>query len=354
MAMTDIASLRDRAKLPVKQAGGSTVAEFFEANRGAIAAVLPKHVTPDRLMKTALGAIRSTPALQGCTTESLFGALVQSAALGLEPNTVLGHAYLVPFWNKKKGRQDVQLIIGYRGLIDLARRSGQIVSIAAHVVHERDEFAVELGTDSRIVHRPNMVDDRGAAVAFYAVAQLKDGGVAFEVMSLRDVKAVAAATQSKGESGPWRDHFLEMGRKTVIRRLSKYLPLSIELATAVALDERTEIPAGQGLDRVLDGTFRLSDDGADDGAPVDSSGAEFDAEVHVSGQGGVPVLNADGTFRRRPGRRGPDAVGQVAEAGPSTVQRTNDAGAGGPDDDLDGPAWADHEPEAGGAQLGLE
>lgn len=255
MATTDIKSLQDRSKLPVKDAGGSTVGEFFDANKAAIAAVLPKHMTPDRLMKVALGAIRNTPSLQECTTASLFGALVQSASLGLEPNTVLGHAYLVPFWNNKQNRRDVQLIIGYRGLIDLARRSGQIVSIAAHAVRERDEFSLDLGTESKIVHRPNLIEDRGDIVAFYAVAHLKDGGVAFDAMSVSDVMRIAKGTQSKGASGPWKDHFEEMGRKTVIRRLAKYLPLSIELATAVALDERADAQADQGLGRVIDGTF---------------------------------------------------------------------------------------------------
>lgn len=303
MATTNLAALRESAKLPAKAAGGSTVAAFFEANRGALAAVLPKHMTPDRLMKTALGAIRNTPILQECTVTSLFGALVQSAALGLEPNTVLGHAYLVPFWNGREKRRDVQLIVGYRGLIDLARRSGQIVSIAAHAVRENDEFDVVLGTDGRITHRPNLVGERGEIVAFYAVAHMRDGGIAFEVMSRRDVDRVAKGTQSKGESGPWKDHYDEMGRKTVIRRLAKYLPLSIELAAAVDLDERADTGRTQGLDRVLEGAFRVGDTPPDDEPPVDAAGEEFDPALHSADGDGIPVLNGDGTFRRKPGRR---------------------------------------------------
>lgn len=268
MTTTNLETLTQRSKLPVNKSGG-TVAEFFDANKSAIASVLPKHMTPDRLMKVALGAIRNTPALQECTTASLFGALVQSASLGLEPNTVLGHAYLVPFWNNKQNRRDVQLIIGYRGLIDLARRSGQIVSIAAHAVRERDEFTLDLGTESKIIHRPNLIEERGDIVAFYAVAHLKDGGVAFDAMSVSDVVRVAKGTQSKGQSGPWKDHFEEMGRKTVIRRLAKYLPLSIELASAVALDERADAQADQGFGRVIDGTFHSAEEvaslGHDDG-----------------------------------------------------------------------------------------
>ena len=275
MTSTTQATLAKIRGMTAKDAGGGNVAEFFEANKGALLAVLPQHMTPDRMLKTALGAIRTTPALKDCTVASLFGALVQAASLGLEPNTVLGHAYLVPFYNGRESRRDVQLIVGYRGLIDLARRSGQIVSIAAWAVREADTFDVVLGTDARIEHRPHLGDDRGEIVAFYAVAHLKDGGVAFEVMSKAEVDRVAAGTQSKGKSGPWRDHYEEMGRKTVIRRLSKYLPLSIELATAVDLDERADDSRPQDLHRVIDGTFSLADQ-ADE--PTDEQAGEQQQE----------------------------------------------------------------------------
>ena len=299
MSSVDIATLRKSAKQPAKSVAGGTVAAFFEANRNALVAVMPKHMTPDRLLKTALGAIRTTPALQDCTLASLFGALVQSAALGLEPNTVLGHAYLVPFWKGQgKDRQrDVQLIVGYRGLIDLARRSGQIVSIAAYAVRENDEFDLVLGTQGKITHRPNLKDDRGEIVAFYAVAHMRDGGVAFEAMSRRDVDRVAKGTQSKGEYGPWKDHYEEMGRKTVIRRLAKYLPLSIELAAAVDLDERADTGRAQGLDRVLEGSFQVGDippeddpapEPAQEKAPTTTTAAPTEAEPPVYPDSGIP------------------------------------------------------------------
>lgn len=275
MTATTQATLAKIRGMTAKDAGGGNVSEFFESNKGALLAVLPQHMTPDRMLKTALGAIRTTPALKDCTVASLFGALVQAASLGLEPNTVLGHAYLVPFYNGRESRRDVQLIVGYRGLIDLARRSGQIVSIAAWAVREADTFDVVLGTDARIEHRPHLGDDRGEIVAFYAVAHLKEGGVAFEVMSKAEVDRVAAGTQSKGKSGPWRDHYEEMGRKTVIRRLSKYLPLSIELATAVDLDERADDSRPQDLHRVIDGTFSLADQ-ADE--PTDEQAGEQQQE----------------------------------------------------------------------------
>ena len=267
MATTNVQDLQQRASMPAKAAGGNTVAEFFEANKGAMAAVLPSHVSPDRMLKIAMQAIRTTPALLECTTKSLMGAVIQCATMGLEPNTVLGHAYLVPFNRKVKQQgqkdqwvKDVQVIVGYKGLIDLARRSGQIDSIAAHAVHANDTFSVSLGTDDRITHVPHLEGDRGPVIAFYAVAKLKGGGHAFEVMSDHQVREVMKGTQSRGEYGPWKDHYEEMGRKTVIRRLAKYLPLSVELATAVELDGKADAGKSQNLDAVLDGDYSVVSD----------------------------------------------------------------------------------------------
>jgi recombination protein RecT len=334
-----IKDLKQRAKLPAKQAGGATVAEFFEANKPAMAAVLPKHVSPERMLKVALGAVRAVPKLLECTTESLFGAVIQCSALGLEPNTVLGHAYLIPFANRKAGRTDVQMIIGYKGLIDLARRSGQIVSIAAHEVCENDEFDFSYGLEETLKHRPAL-GDRGPILAFYAVAKLVGGGYAFEVMSVAEVDRIKASTQSKGQWGPWKDHYPEMGRKTAIRRLSKYLPLSIEFNTASALDGLAETGEDQNLGAVLEGDFSVHDESSprrdepgdepahDARTPVetktepaleewpqqipdeetgelrwaDSAGHFFDPKFHgMSRDGQTPSVTSAGAFRARRG-----------------------------------------------------
>lgn len=333
---TNIRDLKQKAKLPAKQVGGATVAAFFEANKPAMAAVLPKHVSPERMLKVALGAVRAVPKLLECTTESLFGAVIQCSALGLEPNTVLGHAYLIPFANRKAGRTDVQVLIGYKGLIDLARRSGQIVSIAAHEVCELDEFDFSYGLEETLKHRPAL-GDRGPIIAFYAVAKLVGGGYAFEVMSRAEVDKIKASTQSKGQWGPWKDHYPEMGRKTAIRRLSKYLPLSIEFSTANALDGQAETGEDQNLGAVLEGDFSVqdefsqkqnepSDEPAQDAEipPVetraeqwprqipdeetgelrwaDSAGNFFDPQFHgMSRDGKTPSVTSGGLFRVRRG-----------------------------------------------------
>ncbi|SOD42422.1 recombinase RecT [Nitrosovibrio sp. Nv4] len=253
------------------------IAHLLKVKQGEIAKMLPKHLNAERLMKVAQIAATTTPALAKCDVPSLVGAIGQCAQMGLEPNTVLGHAYLVPFNVKRKDADgnekwvnSVQVIIGYKGLIDLARRSGQIVSIAAHEVCENDEFELVYGLDEKLNHTPAM-GERGEIVGFYAIAKLKDGGHAFEFMSRYQVDEIMRSSQSKGKYGPWKDHFTEMGRKTVIRRLAKYLPLSIEFQTAAALDGMAEGGKDQHNDSI-DGDFMIM---PDDAPGVDTETGEW-------------------------------------------------------------------------------
>lgn len=206
-----------------------------------LSVALPKAMTPERLVRVVTTECRKTPALLNCNPESFLGAVLQCAQLGLEPGGALGHCYLLPFGNgkAKDGRPNAQLIIGYRGMIDLARRSGQIVSICAYTVHEKDHFEWRLGLDPDIQHVPSPEADRGKMTYVYAVAKLKGGGVQFEVMSRAEVEKVRKQSKA-GSSGPWVTHFDEMAKKTVIRRLFKYLPVSIEAARAVDIDERAD------------------------------------------------------------------------------------------------------------------
>lgn len=248
------------------------ISYLLNQKKGELAKMLPKTLSIDRLLKVAQIAATTTPALAKCDVPSLVGAIGQCAQMGLEPNTVLGHAYLVPFNTKRKdgnGQErwvnSVQVIIGYKGLIDLARRSGQIVSIAAHEVCEHDHLELVYGLEEKLNHTPAM-GERGEVVGFYAIAKLKDGGYSFEFMSVHQVREIMRGTQSKGAYGPWKEHFIEMGRKTAIRRLAKYLPLSIEFQSAVALDNQAEAGKDQKLD-TIDGEFMLVQD--DDAPRVD-------------------------------------------------------------------------------------
>ncbi|WP_210425998.1 recombination protein RecT [Chromobacterium violaceum] len=227
--------------------------------KSQMALALPKHLNADRLARIALTEIRKTPALAKCNQESFLGAVMQCAQLGLEPGNALGHAYLLPFGNGKAsdGLANVQLIIGYRGMIDLARRSGQIISISAHTVHAHDTFSYQLGLDPDIKHIPTD-GERGPLTHVYAVAKLKDGGVQFEVMSKHDVDQVRK-TSKAANNGPWVTHYDEMAKKTVCRRLFKWLPVSIELQTAVTLDERADAGINQDNAAIITGEYSVVD-----------------------------------------------------------------------------------------------
>jgi len=212
----------------------NSVKQLLDASKGAIASRLPRHLTPERIIKVALTAANKTPALLACTKESLLMSIMQAAELGLEPGGALGEGYLVPY-----GKQ-CQFIPGYRGLISLARRSGQIVSLEAHVVHAKDSFTFELGLESKLVHVPNLEDENPGPLRFvYAVAKLQGGGVQFEVMSRAQVEAIRKRSKA-GSTGPWVTDYEEMARKTVVRRLFKYLPVSVELAQALEIQAAAE------------------------------------------------------------------------------------------------------------------
>lgn len=216
-----------------------------------ISRALPKHLTPERMIRVALTAIQKTPALAECDQRSLIGAIVQAAELGLEPNTPLGHAYLIPYKNNKNGyRLEAQLQIGYRGFIALARRSGEVSSISAEIVYEKDQFEVNYGTNRSLTHKPLLnTKDRGRKLGVYAVVVFKDGFQDFEYMDDIEINAIRARSKS-GDSGPWKTDENEMWKKTPIRRLAKRLPLSIEdsaLLKAAVTDEYNDTGFGESL-----------------------------------------------------------------------------------------------------------
>ncbi|SMF47426.1 recombination protein RecT [Azospirillum oryzae] len=237
--------------------------------------LVPRHLNPERMLRVMAQAVYKTPKLAECEPMTLLGSMMACASFGLEPNTPLGHAYLIPFEKRRKQgnqwvteRVDVNLIIGYRGFIDLARRSGNLVSIHADVVYgaygdmPADEFSFEYGSNMHLRHVP-IGDNQGRPPLWaYAHASLKDGQ-AFEalpyarVLRIRDnsqgyqaaLSAKQEAERNPSQSGwkmrsfdssPWVAHEHEMAAKTMIRRLSKALPMSIEFANAVQLDAMSD------------------------------------------------------------------------------------------------------------------
>jgi len=217
-------------------------------------AALPRHLTPDRFIRIAMTELRKNPTLGICDPYSLLGAIIQSAQLGLEIGSGLGHAYLVPFKNRKRGIMEAQFIPGYKGLIDLARRSGHVETIAARIVRAKDEYYAEWGDDERIVHRPfrGTVEQAGTITDAYAIARFKGGGIQREAMTREQIEWV----RERGNDNPvWETDFDEMARKTVVRRLCKYLPLSPEMADALSFDNDAYKGESQENWRVIDPSY---------------------------------------------------------------------------------------------------
>jgi recombination protein RecT len=206
-----------------------------DAVKEQIALAAPRHLSPDRIIRIAMTSIQQTPALLDCTKESLLGSLLTCTQLGLAPDSVAGQAHLIPYKDK------CTLIVGYRGLMELARRSGEITALEARVVYEGDAFDYEYGLDGFCRHKPKRrePDDELRPTHVYAYAKLANGEKQFEVMDTREVEAIRKRSRA-GTAGPWVTDWAEMAKKTVMRRLCKYLPSSPELQAAVSLDEEAE------------------------------------------------------------------------------------------------------------------
>lgn len=215
-----------------------TIFDVIQAGAKQFATALPKHINTDRFIRIAITTIRQNPKLAQCSQESLLGALMVSAQLGLEPGT-LGQCYLIPFENKKAGTVECQFQIGYKGLIELLRRSGQLSDIYSYTVYENDDFNIEYGLSRTLTHKPNF-DERGEIKGFYAVAILKDGAKAFEYMTKEEVvKHEEKYRKGSYKNDVWNKNFEEMAQKTVVKKLLKWLPISVEFLEMANKDEKS-------------------------------------------------------------------------------------------------------------------
>jgi recombination protein RecT len=239
----------------------TTLRGMLTRAQSQITMALPKHITPEKMIRTALTCAINTPRLLDCEPASICGAVIQAAALGLVPG-VTGQAYLIPFWNGKTGRLEAQFMPGYQGLVDLAYRSGKVDSIVARVVREGDQFDYSYGLEDKLEHKPSRTD--GALLAAYAVVRLT--GVdrpEFTVMEAWEINAIRAAAKerNKGKEGtPWIHHTAEMWKKTVLRRMCKSLPKSVDLHEALGFGDQVEAGLPQNLGNIID----VGSDPADD------------------------------------------------------------------------------------------
>ncbi|HET8661102.1 MAG TPA: recombinase RecT [Micromonosporaceae bacterium] len=200
---------------------------------------MPRGVEAGQLVRDAMTVLSANPRLADCDGRSVLGGLMTCAQLGLRPG-VLGQAWLIPF----KGK--AQLVIGYQGLVMLAQRSGDIASISARIVHQRDHFDVEFGLDEKLVHKPAM-GERGEPVGYYCVVKSTRGGVYWEFISKRDAEvhrdkfAMQRDYETGAVKGPWVEHFDSMALKTVVKMALKLAPRNTEIVTAMNVDESVRI-----------------------------------------------------------------------------------------------------------------
>ena len=219
------------ATVTKKENKQKTIFDVIQAGAKQFATALPKHINSDRFVRIAITTIRQNPKLAQCNQESLLGALMVSAQLGLEPG-VLGQCYLIPY-----GRE-CQFQIGYKGMIELLRRSGQLKDIYAYSVYENDEFEMTYGLDRDLKHKPNL-QDRGNFIGCYCVAVLKDDARAFEYMTKEEIEAHGKKFSKTYGNGPWKTDFEAMAHKTVVKKMLKWLPVSVEFLEMANKDEKT-------------------------------------------------------------------------------------------------------------------
>lgn len=234
-AKTALATRRENGNVAT-----NTLADEIRRMQAQFQAAMPRGAEAAQLIRDALTALRTTPKLAQCEATSVLGALMTVAQLGLRPG-VLGQAWILPFWDSRSSGYKAQFVAGYQGLIELAHRSGKISSLIARTAFSNDHFDVDYGLADSLIHKPDLTRERGEPTAYYAIAKFTTGGYAFIVMTQPEMLAYrqkyAKSRDRNGKIfGPWVDNFEEMAHKTCIRKLSKYMPKSTELAIAIAAD----------------------------------------------------------------------------------------------------------------------
>lgn len=215
----------------------ATLKKYLEQGKKSLASMIGNDKGAERLIRLALVAHTKIPKIRDCTHESLLRSLIECAQLNLEPFTALQQCYIIPYDDRKKGITEAQFMLGYRGIVTISGRSG--ISLDAHVVYEKDEFECILGTAQTLKHVPNWREDRGQMIAVYAVAKYESGLVKFDIMSKTDVDKIRKRSKSPN-NGPWITDYEEMAKKSVVRRLSKYLEMNPESKRAIEKDAATD------------------------------------------------------------------------------------------------------------------
>lgn len=234
---TNVGAMAPKQQAVAKRQGTAIDYLNNEKFQQQLAAALPKFLDTDHFVRSAITEFRLNPALAECSVPSVLGYFMQAAACGLEPASMLGQCYPVPFNNKKTGQKEAQFICGYRGMLSIARRSGEIASVVAEVVHEKDEFSIEYGMEPKLIHKPFIDGDPGEIRGAYVVVRFKGEGIdpVIKYMPKSEIDKRRARSKA-GSYGPWVTDYEEMAKKTVFRSVFKWLPISIEQIQATTTD----------------------------------------------------------------------------------------------------------------------
>lgn len=215
---------------------------YLKAYQSDFKMLLPQHIKPERILRLALATVRRTPGLLNCTVPSIMAGLLDAAALGLECNTPLSQAYLIPFKNNKTRTTEAQLVIGYQGLVQLFYNSGKVNTIFANLAREKDIFEYSYGIDEKLKHIPSPLPhkDRGSITHFYAYAKMHNDAYRFSVLTAEEVNRIrddkSQSYQADKAQSPWTTDYEAMGKKTAVRDLAKWLPRSAEVQKAIEAD----------------------------------------------------------------------------------------------------------------------
>ena len=224
----------EKEKVPTKV---EIFQEVINSKKIDIENVLPKGMSVDKFIMQSRVAFGSNPKLQECSPYTFLSACIQSAQLGLEPNTNLGQSYIIPYENRRAGVVQAQFQIGYQGMLELCYRTGDYENISAYEVYKDDFFEYEYGLDQKLIHKP-CDDPQGDPIYYYAIYRLKSGGKGFYVMSRKAVDRHEKENR-KGSyvSNIWKKHYCEMAKKTCIKKMLKYSQKTTELTKSLNTDE---------------------------------------------------------------------------------------------------------------------
>ena len=243
------------ANAPAKITKSMSIADLIKTLEPEIRRALPSVISTERFTRMALSALNNNPQLMECSQMSFLAALMNAAQLGLEPNTPLGQAYLIPYNNK--GKLECQFQLGFKGMIDLIYRNENVQTIQAHCVYEYDEFVYSYGLNARLEHIPSLNEkgERGQIVYVYALYKLSNGGYSFEVMSKADIDyhAEKYSKSFASQFSPWRTDYESMAKKTVIKKLLKYAPLKTDVIRAVNTDSSIKTELSVDMSEVRNG-----------------------------------------------------------------------------------------------------